>query len=144
MNTVNIETQLKELIRILERKLGLLNETEMTCCGVTMTQCHAIVEIGKAKQISLNKLAETLNLDNSTMSRAVNNLVNSNLAKRDLDPNDRRYVTISLTQEGKKIFEDIESGMEDYSKRILGYIPQSKREQVVESLQLLLDALNHV
>jgi len=135
-------TLFREYIRLLERKLGLLNESEMSCCGVTMAQCHAIVEIGREKDISLNKLSELLNLDNSTLSRTVNNLVNANLVTRELDSQDRRYVTISLTNDGKKIYEDIETGMNTYFKGIFGSIPDSKKEQVMESLEILLEAID--
>lgn len=38
---------LRELIRILVRDLGILEKSDGSCCGVTITQCHAIVEIGR-------------------------------------------------------------------------------------------------
>lgn len=140
-NTANL-VQLRELIRKLERKLGLLDEQVMSCCGVTMAQCHALVEVGRSKQMSLNELAEMLNLENSTMSRTVNNLVNSELVKRDIDPQDRRYVSISLTENGSKLFEGIEESRNQYYLSIFNAIPQEKREQVIESLELLLEALD--
>jgi DNA-binding MarR family transcriptional regulator len=134
--------QLREMIRILERKLGILQESEFSCCGITMAQCHALVEIGRAKSISLNELAELINLENSTMSRTVNNLVTSELAKRDIDQKDRRYVTISLTEGGQKLYEDIEDGMNSYYQKVYRSIPDAKREQVMESIQILLDAID--
>lgn len=132
--------RLRESIRILERKLGLLNDGEMCCCNVTMAQCHAIVEIGRAGSISLAELAGLLNLDNSTMSRTVNNLVNSGYVTRELDPKDRRYVTIELTESGKAIFNEIEDGMDRKFAVILERIPDAKRAQILESLELLADA----
>lgn len=134
---------LRELIRVLVKKLGVLEKGEATCCGTTISQCHAIVEIGRAKEISLNELAEVLSLDKSTMSRTINNLVESNLVFRDLHPEDRRYVTIKLTDSGKGVFNTIESSMEQYYKSILDFIPENKREQVLESLQLLIDAVKN-
>jgi DNA-binding MarR family transcriptional regulator len=68
-----------------------------------MAQCHAVVEIGRAGGISLAELAGLLNLDSSTMSRTVNNLVNSGYVIRELDPKDRRYVTIELTENGRTV-----------------------------------------
>jgi len=133
--------QLREMIRFLERKLGIIEEDEVACCGITIAQCHALVEIGRAKSISLNELAELLNLENSTMSRTVNNLVNNELVKRDIDPQDRRYVTISLTESGTKIFEGIEESMNLYFKRVYNSIPEDKRLQVMESMQILLEAI---
>ncbi|MCM0647283.1 MarR family transcriptional regulator [Clostridium swellfunianum] len=138
--TINESHFLRELIRILVRNLGILEKGEATCCGVTVSQCHAIVEIGRAEQISLNDLAELLALDKSTMSRTINNLVDSGLAIRELHAEDRRFVSIKLTNEGIKVFENIESSMEYYYNSIFSSIPEDKREQVLESLQLIIDA----
>jgi DNA-binding MarR family transcriptional regulator len=140
MDKLEEQKLLRESIRVLERKLGILSDSEMSCCSITLAQCHAIVEIGRAGSISLNSLADLLNLDNSTMSRTVNNLVNSEYVKRDLDPNDRRYVTIMLTDKGTELFASIEAGMAEKYAVIYGNIPEVKREQVLESLQLLVDA----
>lgn len=141
MNFTDNSKELREMIRILERKLGVLQENEFSCCSITIGQCHALVEIGRAQSISLNELAELLNLENSTMSRTVNNLVTSELAKRDIDPKDRRYVTISLTENGVKLFNDIEENMNSYFGKIYNSIPNNKKEQVLESLQILLNTI---
>ena len=133
--------QLRELIRILERKLGVLEDVEMACCGISMAQCHALVEVGRAGSISLVDLAGLINLDTSTMSRTVNNLVNNNMAERELDPSDRRYVTIRLTPEGLEQFHGIESSMGSYFMKIYSAIPAEDRVQVLESLQILLKAI---
>lgn len=144
MNNLDKVQQLRESIRQMERKLGVLEESEISCCGITFTQCHALVEIGRAKDISLGDLSEMLNLDNSTMSRTVNNLVNSELAERELDPKDRRYVTIRLTESGKKLFEDIEESMYLYYQRVFQSISAEKQDQVLESLQILLEAISNI
>ena len=133
---------LRESIRVLERKLGILEDSEMSCCGLTMAQCHALVEIGRAKRISLVDLSGMIGLDTSTMSRTVNNLVTKKMAKRELDPNDRRYVTIQLTPAGDTHFREIESSMESYFGKIYEAIPEQDRAQVNKSLAILLKAIN--
>lgn len=142
MNFTDDSKQLRELIRIFERKLGVLQEDGFSCCKITMSQCHALVEIGRAKSISLNELAELLNLEKSTMSRTVNNLVTNELVKRDIDSSDRRYVTISLTDSGYKHYRDIEERMNLYYKKIYETIPENKKQQVLESMQILLEAID--
>ncbi len=132
---------LRELIRILVRNLGILEKGEATCCGTTVSQCHAIVEIGRTNEITLNELAVLLGLDKSTMSRTINNLVDSGIVIRELHAEDRRYVTIKLTNEGTAVFKSIEGSMEQYYKSIFSSIPEEKREQVFESLQLIVDAV---
>lgn len=133
---------LRELIRILIRNLGVLEKEDTSCCGITISQCHAVVEIGRAKEISLNELAEILTLDKSTMSRTINNLVDNGLAVREVHPEDRRYVTITLTDKGSTIFRKIEEGMTEYYMKVFKAIPEDKRQQVIESLKLIIDAVN--
>lgn len=137
------EKQLRESIRMLERRMGVLTDSEMSCCSVTLAQCHAIVEIGRAGSISLIDLANLLNLDNSTMSRTVNNLVTMEYAKRELDPEDRRYVTISLTEKGIELYQSIESNMDKHFSALYERIPEDKRSQVLESLELLNEAFRN-
>lgn len=132
---------LRELIRILVRNLGILEKSDASCCGTTIAQCHAVVEIGRAKEISLNELSDILAVDKSTMSRTINNLDQSNLAVREMQLEDRRYLKIKLTDSGEVIFKNIEESMEQYYKSIFSSIPEEKREQVLESLKLLTDAV---
>jgi DNA-binding MarR family transcriptional regulator len=143
MNTKEEEKQLRESIRLLERRMGVLNDSEMSCCSITMAQCHAIVEIGRAGKISLIDLANLLNLDNSTMSRTVNNLVTREYVRRELDPADRRYVNITLTEKGIDQFTIIESNMDDHFSALYSCIPEDKRLQVLESLELLVEAFKN-
>lgn len=143
MEAINNFKALREIIRLLERKLGMLDEIQAACCGVTFAQCHAMVEIGRAQNISLNDLADILGLDKSTISRTINNLVNDNMVIREIDPEDRRYIMIKLTEKGMKAFAEIETRMEVYFTNVYNSIPEAKREQVVESLQLLFEALPH-
>jgi len=105
-----------------------------------MAQCNALVEIGRAKSISLVELAEAIGLGSSTISRTVNHLVNAEMVSREVDPSNRRYITISLTEDGQQIFDGIETGMNLYYKQILRKIPSEKQEEVLDSIQILLDA----
>ncbi len=134
--------KLREMVRILERKFGVLQESELSCCGITLSQCHALIEVGRKERISLNQLAQILNLDNSTLSRTVNKLVNKNLVERKVGTEDRRFVTISLSSEGIKLYEMIERNMNNYFSNIYDRIPDSKKQEVLESIKLLIDAFD--
>jgi DNA-binding MarR family transcriptional regulator len=107
-----------------------------------MAQCHALVEIGRARAISLNALAALLNLDSSTASRTVQNLVSAGLARRGPDPQDRRAVIIELAPEGESLFRKVEFNMTDQFETVWSRIPHEKQEQVLESLSLLIDAMD--
>lgn len=134
-------TTLRELTRALVRRLGLLEKNDASCCGVTVTQCHAIVEIGRKDKVSLVELADLLGVYKSTMSRTVDSLVEAELAIRHLDAENRRYVVIQLTEKGRDVLRKIEESMDNYFGSIVNSIPEEKREQVLESLILLADAV---
>ncbi len=134
--------RLRESIRHLEQKMGVLEGDRFACCGIaSLAQCHALVEIGRSGRLSLAELAALLNLDTSTMSRTVEKLVKGKLAKREPDENDRRYVRIGLTTRGRELYNIIEDEMKKYYDKVLSDIPEGKREQVLESLELLLEAV---
>ena len=132
---------LRELLRILVRILGILEKSDSSCCGVTIAQCHAIVEIGRIKKISMIELADLLGLDKSTMSRTINNLVEAGLVKRDIDTENRRYISIQLTDQGIEVFESIENSMYRYYSDIFKSIPEDKRNQVLDSLEILVKSV---
>lgn len=135
---------LRETMRHLERRIVMDENNLKSVCGISLTQCHAMVEIGRAGNLSVRSLSEKMGLDNSTVSRAVDALVEKGIAHRETDPSNRRYVTIFLTEKGLNEFRGIESSMDVYYEKLLDTFAEDKREQVLESIQMLLKAVCEV
>ncbi len=142
MENVQQAKRLREMMRLLARKLGFLERGEASCCRITLSQCYAIVEVGRVGKVSLIDLADNLNLDKSTVSRSIDNLVNQEIIIREPDPEDRRFVMLRLTEHGESIYKEIERRMEAYFLEIIGTIPADKREQVIESVHCLTEAIH--
>lgn len=132
--------RLREIVRLLVRRLGVLERSEATCCGVTTAQCHALYELRGIEKMSLNDLAESLRLDKSTVSRSVDTLVGGGLVVRGPDPGDRRCVTLRLTAAGRRVLADIDKGMDAFFAGIIDQLPAAMRGQVLDSLALLAEA----
>lgn len=141
---MNQAMQFRENTRILEFHLGNINKTDCCCCGISETQCFVLVEIGRNPDISVKELAKVLRLDKSGISRTVEELVKRNYVERKPSEEDRRYVVLNLTSEGKERFERIENDMNYKFKQILDKIPVDKRMQVIESLELYNAACNEL
>jgi DNA-binding MarR family transcriptional regulator len=137
---VQIKT-LRHNMRLLARKMELMTKNEALCCSITLTQCHLLTEIGWAGTASLNTLSERLGVDKSTMSRNIEILVTSGLVSREADPGNRRSVTISLTDQGQQLFQQIETSMTQFYETLFYALPADKRDQVLESLDYLLQAI---
>lgn len=132
--------QFREYTRQLEFHLGNMNQADCCCCGVSQTQCFLIVEIGRAPGISVKELAEILRTDKSAISRSVEELVQNGLVERTPSKEDRRYVELRLLPKGQERFEKIEHDMYLKFKEVWDRIPEEKREQVLEALNLYHEA----
>jgi Transcriptional regulators len=141
LNELNSKS-FRESIRILERKLGLLNKQEVCCSQVSLAQCHALVEIGRAKSISLKELANILSLDISTMSRTVDSLVKKDFVLRSPSKLDRRSIDIELTEKGSIIFKDIEIQMDEKFNRIFETISAENQLIAITGLNIIIEALS--
>lgn len=133
----NFRKKLRQLEREIEEQL----KYQTDCCGVSMAQCHALLEIGEFDQISIGDIADFLNLEKSTLSRTVDNLVKLGLVNRVTNMEDRRYMKVYLTDQGKKVYDEINNQCDNYYHEMFNFIPHDKHEQVLESLALLVDAM---
>ena len=125
--------QVKLFTRRLEMNLGNINKSDCCCCGISDTQCFILVEIGRKPDISVKELAGILRLDKSGISRMVEELVQKEFVERKPSKEDRRYVVLNLTVKGSERFNQI---VNIKFKSILDRIPEEKRNQVIEALEL--------
>jgi DNA-binding MarR family transcriptional regulator len=137
---VEMIRKFRDKMRRLEREIGWQLKSDTECCGVTLAQCHIIVEIVNRGETSVVDLSSALGLDTSTLSRHINGMVNVGLADRVLNPKDRRYVSITLTAQGRKVYKSIEDICNAKYAKIFEFIPPERRLQVLESFNLLVDA----
>ncbi len=132
---------LKEKLRTIERVLGWEIGDQTECCGLTISQRAVIVEVGTKRQTSLVDLAQGLGLDTSTLSRTINGLVNIGLVRREVKPEDRRYITLTLSEQGDAARRRIDDMSDDTFRKVLAAIPADKHKKIVDSISLLAEAL---
>ena len=132
---------LRELLRVLIRKLGILERSEAACCEITLSQCHTLIEIGRAGALSVNELSDRLGLDKSTVSRSADKLVLDGQLLREEAANDRRYVSLKLSSKGIESYNALEQRMTDYFSTVISSIDPTEREMVLKGLQSLTTAL---
>lgn len=133
--------RLRRDLRQLLRLLGVLDREEARCCGVNLAQCHALLEVAGSPGLSLSELAERLLLDRSTVSRLVDGLVNDGLLLREVSPEDRRYVTLSLSRQGEVLVGGVERNMDEWLGSALCTLAEEERQKVFSGLELLAAAL---
>lgn len=124
---------------MIERSVAEQLKSETDCCGVTLAQCHALVELGDAGAINLAGLAERMELDASTLSRTVDSMVKAGLITRDINSDNRRAVVISLTKKGEERLEFINRSCNEYYGKLLDSIPSGKRASLLDGIRMVAD-----
>ena len=128
--------QLREIIRIFDRELFMQNNA--SCCnGISLAQCHTLLEIEKSKEISISELASSLSLDKSTVSRTVDGLVNINMVDRIIPDDNRRKAILNLTDNGKQICTTINYSNDSYIKQVLDDFTENEREEFLRLFRKL-------
>ena len=140
MSTIPVR-EFRRILRLFEKELGSQNQS-FCCCDVTITQCHMMMELDKEDTITLNELASRLDLDKSTVSRTVDALVIKGFVNRTIPPDNRRTILITLTDKGEKTCERINSGNDQYYRKVLGGIPEDVQADFLIGFEALAQAMS--
>lgn len=124
-------------LREIEREVARGLKDQTTCCGVSLAQCHVILEVGELGNPSIVELADRLKLDASTLSRTVDGLVKAGLLDRAENPRNRRSSLISLTGKGREAHESINRMCDDFYAKLFAKIPANRHGRLLEAIELL-------
>ncbi|MFO7658744.1 MAG: MarR family transcriptional regulator [Bacteroidales bacterium] len=131
----------REHLRHFEREIEIQNSSNC-CCGVTLTQCHTLMELDKQDNISLKTLSERLFQDKSTVSRIVEGLVNLGLVDREIPKNNRRAVLIKLTKQGISVCEKINTGNNQYFQQVFNSLSQEQLQIFIDSFKIIVSKMS--
>jgi DNA-binding MarR family transcriptional regulator len=130
----------RNLLRRFERELFMQN-TDSCCNGVTLAQCHSLLEIESKEKVSLTELANILGLDKSTVSRTVDGLVNLGLVDRTIPAENRRTAILKLTSTGKNICNSINSTNDKYFSETLSILTASEKSEFPRLLEKVINRM---
>ncbi|MEO9496005.1 MAG: bifunctional helix-turn-helix transcriptional regulator/GNAT family N-acetyltransferase [Vibrio splendidus] len=131
--------QLRELSRQLVRQLGMLDKN----CGdiaLPPIQAHTLIEL-EQQPLTVNQLADKLNIDKSNASRAVNNLAKNSLIQTSPHPNDKRSVVASVTEQGINTLAQLHSQQNQFYDSVLERLTEAETQQVSGGIKHYLKAL---
>ncbi len=133
----------REIIRVFEREIFLQNNA--SCCnGISLAQCHTLLEIEKNNNISVSVLAKNLSLDKSTVSRTVEGLVNVNLVDRAIPKENRRTAILNLTENGEQICSKINYTNDSYIEDALNNFSVKEQEDFLKLFKKLTSNMEDI
>lgn len=128
------------MIQKLVRVFQLFERDQIKTHGFTTSQCYTILELYKSGGITMNELSEKMNLNSSTMTRILDNLVRDKYISREKDKSDKRIVIVNLTNSGRGIAKELDTTVKEYYKRIIANIPEGQVEEVLKSVNIIQNA----
>jgi DNA-binding MarR family transcriptional regulator len=127
-------------LRVLEREAVRHLEAGTGCCGVTLAQCHALLELSFSDS-SLTSLAAALDLDPSTLSRTIDGLVKTGWVDRTQNAANRRAVCLTLTEAGRGKVAEIDSMCDVYYGNLFSQMAETDRKGVSRAVKLLAELM---
>ncbi|GAA0934447.1 winged helix DNA-binding protein [Kribbella koreensis] len=105
---MKVAEELRYLILAIQREGNRLLAAELRPLGVTPSQAEVLRVLRDHGPLTLSALGGLLVCETgNSPSRLVDRLVAQGLVQRDTDPDDRRYLALSLTAEGKALSKRI-------------------------------------
>ncbi|MBO9606446.1 MAG: MarR family transcriptional regulator [Paenibacillaceae bacterium] len=105
--------------------------------GITPLQLIVLRLLNEYPSCSLTRLAENLNLGNSTTSGIIDRMVRAELVTRERTETDRRAMTLTLTEKGKRLWHDSDATRMRMLSGLLEISPEDLLELERIQLQVL-------
>lgn len=134
--------QLRHYSRQAVRLLGMLDKQ----CGdvaLTPVQAHALGEI-QLQPLTINQLAQQLNVDKSNASRTVTGLIKLGLVESIENPKDKRSQLVALTEPGQQALSQLDQQQNSFFEQLLTQLDDSEQEQLKLGLETYLKGLTKV
>jgi DNA-binding MarR family transcriptional regulator/GNAT superfamily N-acetyltransferase len=126
--------------RTLVRKFGYMKKN-IAGTQYSASAVHAIIEIGTQGKLLGKELSERLDLDKSTVSRLVQNLIKHGEVEEKKSDNDTRQKNLFLTQQGKVTLNEINNFAKNQVVNAIAPLNSSSREVIMQGLNLYSKAL---
>lgn len=134
--------KLRQYSRQAVRLLGMLDKQ---CGEVTLTpvQAHALSEI-QLQPLTINQLAQQLNVDKSNASRTVAGLSKLELVEAIETPKDKRSQLVTLTSLGQGMLSQLDVQQNTFFEGMLMTLNEDEQQQLKVGLETYLKGLANV
>ena len=126
---------------LMNRIMGRYNagfREEMAEMGLTTPKARALAVLTVVEGPLIRELAVYAVTEQSTLSRALDQMQTDGLIRRETDSADSRAVRIYITEAGRAAFDDLWPHMAEAQARMFRGIPEDERRAFVATLQKML------
>jgi len=129
---------LRKVIRAIDLHSKHLSKTS----GLTSPQLLILLEIDKVPAINSSQIAKNVNLSAATVTSILDRLENKDLVSRIRDSQDKRKVSLYLTDNGKAILLKAPQALQENFINSFSNLAEWEQSQLLSSTERLADMMN--
>ena len=111
--------------------------------GLTQAEFRCLRLFGSDESVNNKQIAKRMHLSPSRLTRIIDGLVKKEYINREIDPNDRRNMRVTLSKKGKLLVQQLNKAYVGIHNEILQDIDRSQHEPLITAMQHLLAALEN-
>ncbi|MCU0905203.1 MAG: MarR family transcriptional regulator [Tabrizicola sp.] len=126
---------------LMNRIMGRYNagfREELAGLGLTTPKARALAVLSVVDAPLVGELAVYTVTEQSTLSRALDQLQSEGLIRRTTDPDDSRAIRVTMTEAGRALFQTLWPHMASAEDRMFKGIPEAERQAFLSTLQKML------
>lgn len=119
----------RALVAVASRSIAAVDDS------VTLPQFRALVVLDRDRAgLNVGELAHELRIQPSTATRLCDRLVRQGLARREVNPDDRREVAMLLTTSGRELVAEVTRRRRREIATIMARVPAAQRAAIIDAL----------
>jgi DNA-binding MarR family transcriptional regulator len=122
-------------------ELKCLGSERLVRLGISMSQLHVMHLLDRHGEMAMSHLADMLEVSVSNATGLIDRVEERGYVERIRVPNDRRVVLVRITDSGRGVLHDVESGREAIFDRILDELDPGQLTRLAAALADLRSAL---
>jgi len=129
---------IRKIIRAIDIRSRKLNKES----GVTGPQLLILQELGRVKGITAKEVADYINLSQATVTNILDRLETRQLIKRIRSEQDRRRVSLYLTEQGKEVLINAPQAIEETFIERFNTLKEWEQFQLLTSVERIADMMD--
>lgn len=129
---------LARLVSIVYRKGAVYKNNMLKELNVTAAEAPFLLTLSEVDGVSQECLSEHLSIDKASTARTIQSLINKNLVRKAKDENDKRINRIYLSEDGKKIIDQVTDIMLSWNRVITDGMTEDEIERQYEVFKLMV------
>lgn len=131
---------IREFNRAYTAYLGVLNDTYLDS-GLTLTEIRVLFEVWNDKGCSANRIRKTLRLNEGYISRVIKKLEKTGSLVKVRSDTDRRAYRLFLTEEGKRLAEDLSERAKAQVADLLRSVDEENKTRLINAMAEIREIL---